>query len=269
MTRVSRPWSRRLATCALVSACSAPAPEVAGTLVGGEVFAHDGQGGASDVTSTDLREDTSTTDLGALLDAEVDVAMVDAFWDAPELPAVEDVIDAPDAVPDVFDVAGDDVPPPGDVLEDLPAPIDAPIPVIDTLEGSAVVGLGRLVGVAPSQAFEALSPGQDLEIVLGPQGGYHLELAAELDAPAQTVPKLLVTIACSAQHVHEEIGSVYLDKHVCYRGADGLYRTQVLPVFFLSPTAASYAGESVLVGCTITGAETGGASLMVTLVDEL
>jgi hypothetical protein len=128
-----------------------------------------------------------------------------------------------------------------------------------------VVTLGRY---APNEGFVPLVDGAAMEIVQGPQGGIHLEVAFSL-WPANEAPNA-VDLVCST-HIEGELeGYVQIVGFPLHVQDDGTSKTSMFFVFFKDNVSDDYIGDQAGVSCdvTVTG-EPHAVGASVLLVDEI
>ncbi len=174
---------------------------------------------------------------------------------APDLPAA-----APDA-PDV-DVPVDveppldvpDVPDVSDVPDTAPAePLCEPSPSVAGSNDFELI-VGRLV----AGQFTELADGEEIEIIQGPQGGVHLEVAVRLVPPAPLAEELLLT-ATEATTIQPcggadqaVVGDFNNKKLPVYPLTEpGPYQSQKLLVIFDEDEAVHYAARPCAVQVTV------------------
>jgi len=153
------------------------------------------------------------------------------------VPALDPV--AP-ADPDPTDVAAPDA------LADA-APADDLGPV-DTAAPAPPLTLGALDA---GGAFTAFTDGQSVEIVQGPQGGIHLELALRFPAPGDADP-IVVTLHAETHLDGAVVGTLDSPDYPAPRVAADLGQTYVLPVIFVTNDASPYVGATVSLTASLT-----------------
>jgi len=153
-----------------------------------------------------------------------------------------------------------------EVLDSEPGP-DA-VDDVDT-ESSLTLTLGT----ASLGEFAPLPDGTDLEIVQGPQGGIHIEVAVELtiaaDSPLASGSEIIATISGDMAIEGAVVGSTTLSNYLMPAVAPGVFGSGVMFLIFEQDIAAPYAGKAAQVSLTVAldGGLEAAAQVGVVLVD--
>lgn len=199
-----------------------------GTLNGGRVLAQNPWTGSSLLSPQNLHLPP-----GALPDAsDTDESDESDASDASD--ASDESTDTDLPAPD--DVKGEDLGP-EDLGPDDVAPSDFPL-VLGTVDGSF--------------NFTPIVSGANAEIVQGPQGGIHLDIAASIVLSEVSAASVSIAFEAHTWIANKEVGSRILAKLDLVRVGDGHYQSGSTLVIFNTDLAAPYVGETAVVDVTVT-----------------
>jgi len=180
----------------------------------------------------------------------------------------------------------------GEVAEDVgPADtLDGDTADVDTFTPDPMMTLGEVSGTTE---FMALSPGDPIEIVQGPQGGIHIEIGVRFPWAGVTEPTPTIAHCDEAAEVQqaimscgqcpctavtamdarsfvdgESVGSYVTQGYPVSLLSAGLYQTYAFPVIFDTVDAAPYVGHVVDVQVSITLPDGEQRSTAITLLME-
>lgn len=141
-------------------------------------------------------------------------------------------------------------------------------PPLDGDTGDFEVGLGAYDADA-GYAWIAFGEGQAVEIVQGPQGGIHAETALELDLGSDTGGAAFVDIHATLTIEGEPVAALDVEHFQVTPVGGGVFRTPVLPVYFVEEVAAPYAERAAVLHVEV-GLDglVGAADCAVWLVDD-
>jgi hypothetical protein len=130
------------------------------------------------------------------------------------------------------------------------------------------VGLGAY-DAAAGYAWKAFGDGQAIEIVQGPQGGIHAETALELDLGAGAGGAAFVDIYATLTIEGDPVAALDVEHFQVTPIGGGIFRTPVLPVYFVEDVAAPYAEQAAVLRVEVgLDGSHGAADCAVWLVDE-
>jgi hypothetical protein len=226
---------------------------------------------------TALRYGPARDDLPAGPVTPLPVVHGDAEPDA-DVSAPADVVEAPHEVVDdttPADTAPSDDAAPSEVIEDIGPTDTAPA---DTADTAAVEDPGLALGwLTGSTIFTPFAADEAIEIVQGPQGGIHVEIAVRLPWAGVATPTAAVTACDTAAKIQQgvsscgqcpctaitaidarsfvggvEVGSFVTAGYPVSLLSPGVYQTFSLPVIFDSDDAAPLVGSVDTLRVTIT-----------------
>jgi hypothetical protein len=127
----------------------------------------------------------------------------------------------------------------------------AETPVLDAGPLAPAMVLGWIP--PPGGGFVPFPNGEevDVEIVQGPQGGIHAEVAFELSVPLEEAATLKLPMQCTTTIDGVLEGLIKVPTYTVYRTPDGAYRSAVIPIFFAQNGALAYQGRKGVVACQV------------------
>lgn len=160
--------------------------------------------------------------------------------DIPDVPDTLEIPDTPDEGPDVADSDNDTGPDVEPVCE--PTPLDLP----------AAQDITLTLGRKPPGGFVPLLDGDPIEIVQGPQGGVHLDLAYSIEIPQNDADKLFTVVhartsqACCGDQ-EAIVGTYQNNKEVVFPAGGGVFLSEEVSVIFEQDEASVYQGQDCCV----------------------
>lgn len=166
-----------------------------------------------------------------------------------------------------------------DVMGGMDAPSDAGDVTLDAPDGrdsaeAADVEPPRpdliIAQVSEDGSLLPLEDGAAVEIVQGPQGGIHIEVALDIYLTAVEPPATIKpAIECELTDRGEILALVKVSKYPMVLREEGTYRTELMPVIFVEHLATHYVGLEPRLVCRVVAADyTLSAVVNLVLVDE-